>query len=94
MQRMAVTGDKSLEDELGYALALIRKHRSQFERAADAEFAAEWLTLKYGLLGKTASLDDALQLGLRHPLSVLKRAVYAIPMAASRASMRKLYQSE
>jgi glycosyltransferase involved in cell wall biosynthesis len=94
VQHLTVTSDKSLDDELRYALEVVQKHRSQFESDMEAEFALAWLTLKYDLLRKNASIGDVLQLGFRHPLSVLRRAIYAVPMAASRASIRKLHGKE
>ncbi len=93
-QQMMVTSEKTLDIELDFAFALLRKHRVQFRTCAEHRFAEAWLTLKFQWLRgqKAAFAVGLLRLGLRRPVSVLKRIAYALPMMSSRASWRRLHE--
>lgn len=94
-QRKALTSDKSLEIDLEFHLALLRKHRVLFRDPGDLAFAESWLRLKYLLLrGRRAPFVSGLaRLGLRRPISVLKRMAWSLPLTGSRVAIAKLHRS-
>lgn len=92
-QYMTVSDDKQLEIELGYARAMIDKHRALFATPEEWAFSRAWLELKYLSLGnKTGTFAAGLsKLLMQRPLSVMQRAANAIPMTRSRAARRKMH---
>ncbi|MDO8264187.1 MAG: glycosyltransferase family 2 protein [Gallionella sp.] len=94
-QEMMVTREKSLETELEFALVLLDKHRAQFRTPAEHALGRAWLQLKFEWLqGRRAKFFKGLLiLGTSHPFFTLKRLTYALPMADSRASARRLHHS-
>ncbi|MBW8732902.1 MAG: glycosyltransferase family 2 protein [Asticcacaulis sp.] len=92
-QYMTVSDDKQLEVELGYARAMIDKHRALFTSPEEWAFARAWLELKYlSLSNKTGTFAAGLsKLLMQRPLSVMMRAANAIPMTRSRAARRNLH---
>ncbi|HEY8618269.1 glycosyltransferase [Phenylobacterium sp.] len=92
-QTMHVTDEKSLGAERQSAAALLRKHQGAFTSKQDYAFAQEWLTLKFLWLAGDRRLfwKMLLRLAGAFPLSTVRRMAYALPMAASRASVRRLH---
>ncbi len=91
-QYMTVSDDKQLETELGYARAMIDKHRLLFASPEEWAFSRAWLELKYLSLGnKAGTFSAGLKLLMQRPLSVMMRAANAIPMTRSRAARRQMH---
>lgn len=94
-QTMAISSEKTLDEELIYCLAIVEKHYALFGNDTEPRIASEWLRLKYQSLStrRGTFIHGLLRLGARHPLYVLRRILYALPASGSRLAIRRLHRS-
>lgn len=90
-QTLTKTGEKNLDTELGYVLAMLEKHRDVFDGQGHYLFCRNWVETKYAWLArdKPRFIANLLKAALLHPRLACQRIRYALPtMDTNRAFAR------
>jgi hypothetical protein len=92
-QTMTKTGDKSVERQWQFMLAVMEKHRDLFQNESLYRFSREWIGLKYLWLrnDRTGVVRHLVRLFTAHPALAWRRARLALPNVSGNRAFARLH---